>query len=142
MTKVTTFVLWIVCWVLVAVLPATAQTIIDRPITIYVAGTAGGGIDLYARMLARHIGRHIPGRPVVSVQVMPGAGGIRAANYLAEQAPKGGTAITAFASGPILEPLIGTRHPGYFNAGQGTELLTFLARVLEHCLRQWLGLKS
>jgi len=36
----------------------------------------------------------------------------------------------------------GTRHPGYFNAGQGTELLTFLARVLEHCLRQWLGLKG
>jgi uncharacterized protein len=35
----------------------------------------------------------------------------------------------------------GTRHPGYFNAGQGTELLTFLARILEHCLRQWLGLK-
>jgi uncharacterized protein YigA (DUF484 family) len=35
----------------------------------------------------------------------------------------------------------GTRHPGYFNAGQGTELLTFLARVLEHCIRQWLGLK-
>jgi len=35
----------------------------------------------------------------------------------------------------------GTRHPGYFNAGQGTELLIFLARVLEHCLRQWLGLK-
>jgi uncharacterized protein YigA (DUF484 family) len=35
----------------------------------------------------------------------------------------------------------GTRHPGYFNAGQGTELLTFLARVLEHCIRQWLGVK-
>jgi uncharacterized protein len=35
----------------------------------------------------------------------------------------------------------GTRHPGYFNAGQGTELMTFLARVLEHCLRQWLGLR-
>jgi len=37
--------------------------------------------------------------------------------------------------------VFGTRHPGYFNAGQGTELLIFLARVLEHCLRQWLGLK-
>jgi len=37
--------------------------------------------------------------------------------------------------------VFGTRHPGYFNAGQGTELLVFLARVLEHCLRQWLGLK-
>jgi tripartite-type tricarboxylate transporter receptor subunit TctC len=44
---------------------------------------------------------------------MPGAGGIRAANYLAEQAPRDGTAIATFASGPILEPLIGTRHPGY-----------------------------
>jgi tripartite-type tricarboxylate transporter receptor subunit TctC len=90
-----------------------AQEIIDRPVTIYVAGTAGGGIDLYARLLGRHLGRHIPGKPSVTVQVMPGAGGIRAANYLAQQAPRDGTAITAFANGPILEPLIGARHPGY-----------------------------
>src|SRR5215469_17998872 len=48
-----------------------------------------------------------------AVQVMPGAGGIRAANYLAEQAPRDGTAITTFAGGPILEPLIGARNPGY-----------------------------
>ena len=86
---------------------------IDRPVTIYVAGTAGGGIDLYARLLGRHIGRHIPGKPNVTVQVMPGAGGIRAAKYLAEQAPRDGTAIAAFAGGPILEPLIGARNPGY-----------------------------
>jgi tripartite-type tricarboxylate transporter receptor subunit TctC len=44
---------------------------------------------------------------------MPGAGGIRAANFLAQQAPRDGTAITTFAGGPILEPLIGSRHPGY-----------------------------
>ena len=93
--------------------PGRAQEIIDRPVTIYVAGTAGGGIDLYARLLGRHLGRHIPGKPSVTVQVMPGAGGIRAANYLAQQAPRDGTAITAFANGPILEPLIGARHPGY-----------------------------
>jgi tripartite-type tricarboxylate transporter receptor subunit TctC len=86
---------------------------IDRPVTIYVAGTAGGGIDLYARLLGRHLGRHIPGRPTVTVQLMPGAGGIRAANFLAEQAPRDGTAITTFAGGPILEPLIGARNPGY-----------------------------
>ena len=67
--------------------PGKAQATIDRPVTIYVAGTAGGGIDLYARLVARHMGRHIPGKPTVTVQVMPGAGGIRAANYLAEQAP-------------------------------------------------------
>jgi tripartite-type tricarboxylate transporter receptor subunit TctC len=95
--------------------PAVAQTAdtIDRPITIYVAGTAGGGIDLYARMVSRHFGRHVPGHPAVNVQVMPGAGGIRAANFLAQQAPKDGTAMTTFAGGPILEPLIGARDPGY-----------------------------
>ena len=92
---------------------ATAQETIDRPVTIYVAGTAGGGIDLYARLFARHFGRHVPGKPNVTVQVMPGAGGIRAANFLAEQAPRDGTAIATFASGPILEPLIGARNPGY-----------------------------
>jgi tripartite-type tricarboxylate transporter receptor subunit TctC len=95
--------------------PADAQpaATIDRPIAIYVAGTAGGGIDLYARLVGRHIGRHIPGNPTVTVQVMPGAGGIRAANYLAEQAPRDGTAIAAFAGGPVLEPLIGPRNSGY-----------------------------
>jgi tripartite-type tricarboxylate transporter receptor subunit TctC len=95
--------------------PANAQSpdIIDHPVTIYVAGTAGGGIDLYARLVGRHIGRHIPGTPTVTVQVMPGAGGIRAANFLAQQAPRDGTAMTTFASGPILEPLIGARNPGY-----------------------------
>src|SRR5215469_8436072 len=99
--------------VLVATAPARAQDTITKPVTIYVAGTAGGGIDLYARLLSRHLGRHIPGKPTVTVQVMPGAGGIRAANYLAEQAPRDGTAITTFANGPILEPLIGVRNPGY-----------------------------
>src|SRR5262245_56495025 len=93
--------------------PRPPQETIDRPVTIYVAGTAGGGIDLYARLVSRHIGRHIPGKPAVTVQVMPGAGGIRAANYLAEQAPRDGTAMTTFAGGPILEPLIGARNPGY-----------------------------
>jgi tripartite-type tricarboxylate transporter receptor subunit TctC len=93
--------------------PALAQDTIDRPISIYVAGTAGGGIDLYARVVGRHLGRHVPGNPAVNVQVMPGAGGIRAANFLAQQAPKDGTAITTFASGPILEPLIGARKYEY-----------------------------
>jgi tripartite-type tricarboxylate transporter receptor subunit TctC len=99
--------------------PASAQVSIDRPINIYVAGTAGGGIDLYARIVARHLGRHIPGSPTVNVQTMPGAGGIRAANFLAQQAPKDGTAITTFAGGPILEPLVGSRKTDY-NSSQFT----------------------
>ena len=45
-------------------------------------------------------------------------------------------------SAPPALLVFGTRHPGYFNPGQGTELLSFLARVIEHCLRQWLGLRA
>jgi tripartite-type tricarboxylate transporter receptor subunit TctC len=93
--------------------PALAQETITKPITIYVAGTAGGGIDLYARLVGRHLGRHIPGNPSVNVQDMPGAGGIRAANFLADSAPKDGTALTTFPGGPLIEPLIGARNPGY-----------------------------
>jgi tripartite-type tricarboxylate transporter receptor subunit TctC len=85
----------------------------DKTITINVAGTTGGGIDLVSRLLSRHYSKHVPGKPNVIVQNMPGAGGIRAANYLAETAPKDGSAWAIFAGGPILEPLIGARNPGY-----------------------------
>ena len=95
------------------VVRADAQESFDRPVVITVAGTAGGGIDLYARLLARHFARHIPGHPSITVQVMPGAGGIRAAGYLARAAPRDGTALATFAGGPLLEPLIGVRDPGY-----------------------------
>ncbi len=97
------------------VAPAAAQQpeFSGKPVNIYVAGTAGGGIDLYARWLARHMGRHIPGNPPVNVQVMPGAGGIRAASFLNDTAPKDGTALATFSGGPLLEPLIGPRDHGY-----------------------------
>ena len=57
-----------------------------------IVGTApGGGYDIYGRLLARHIGRHIPGRPTVVVVNMPGAASLTAANYLANIAPRDGT---------------------------------------------------
>jgi tripartite-type tricarboxylate transporter receptor subunit TctC len=92
---------------------AFAQETMDKPLTVYAAGTAGGGVDLFGRLLARYIGAHIPGKPNVVVQLMPGAGGIRQANFMAETAPRDGTAIGIFAGGPILEPLVGSRDPGY-----------------------------
>ena len=92
---------------------ASASDTIDRPIVVYVGGTAGGGIDLYARLVANHIGRHIPGNPAVNVQEMPGGGGIKAANDLAKLAPRDGTVMASFTDGPILEPLTGARNPGY-----------------------------
>jgi tripartite-type tricarboxylate transporter receptor subunit TctC len=62
----------------------------------------------HARVLARHLGRHIPGHPSVVVQNMPGAGSLRAANYIYNAAPKDGTMLGVFARGMAMEPLIGT----------------------------------
>jgi tripartite-type tricarboxylate transporter receptor subunit TctC len=64
-----------------------------KQITFVISTSAGGGIDVYGRLLARYIGNHIPGTPAVIPQNMPGAGGIRATNYMANNAPKDGTVI-------------------------------------------------
>ena len=64
-----------------------------KTINIYCGYTAGGSYDLYARMIARHLGKHIPGNPTVSVQNMPGAGSLKAANFLYQAAPRDGTAL-------------------------------------------------
>jgi tripartite-type tricarboxylate transporter receptor subunit TctC len=78
-----------------------------RTVQLVIGYATGGGYDDYARMLGRHIGRHIPGRPTVVVQNMPGAGSIKAANYLYAIAPKDGTVIGGFARGIFLDPLLG-----------------------------------
>ena len=92
--------------------PAAAQPAIKQ-LVIYVAGTAGGGVDLYGRLVGRHLGDHLPGKPTVTVEDMPGAGGIKAANYLASVAAKDGSVMTTFPGGPIYDPLIAVRNPGY-----------------------------
>lgn len=80
-----------------------------KTLTIAVAGTAGSGLDTGARMISRHIGKYLPGNAGVRVELMPGAGGVRALEYLYSVAPKDGTYIGAFATGPLLEPLISGR---------------------------------
>ena len=61
----------------------------------------GGGYDVNARTLARHLGAHIPGNPSVIVQNMPGAGSLTAARYLDVTAPKDGTVMTIFNPGLV-----------------------------------------
>jgi tripartite-type tricarboxylate transporter receptor subunit TctC len=68
-----------------------------KQVTLIVGYGTGGGYDVYARVLAKYLGRHIPGAPSVIVQNMPGAGSLRAANYLFSTAPKDGTQIGTFA---------------------------------------------
>jgi tripartite-type tricarboxylate transporter receptor subunit TctC len=84
-----------------------------KQVTILVAGTAGGGIDIGARVMARHLGKYIPGNPTVVAQLMPGAGGIRMIDHMNKVAPRDGTVIGTVAPGPIIEPLVGKRKINY-----------------------------
>lgn len=79
-----------------------------KRITLIVSYGPGGGYDVYARVLARHIGRHIPGNPSIVVQNMPGAGSLRGANYLYNVAPRDGTAIGTFARNMAMLGLLKT----------------------------------
>jgi tripartite-type tricarboxylate transporter receptor subunit TctC len=76
---------------------AVADFYKGRTITLIVGYGPGGGYDLFARLMARHLGRHMPGNPAVVVQNMPGAGSLRATNYLYTVAPRDGTTIGSFA---------------------------------------------
>ena len=90
---------------------APADTIEDfyrgKRLTITVGYGPGGGYDVFARLLARHLGRFIPGNPQIIVQNMPGAGSLIAANYLYAIAPKDGTAFGLIARDMPLLGLIG-----------------------------------
>jgi len=102
----------IACLILVpGVSCARADPIADfyrgKTIALLIGYSSGGGYDTYARVLARHMSRHVPGHPTVIPQNMPGAGSLRAANFLYNVAPKDGTAIGMFSRGMAMEPLIG-----------------------------------
>ena len=82
----------------VAPSPAAAQADFykGRTIELIVSTGVGGGLDANARVVVRHLVNHIPGQPTIVVKNMPGAGHIRAANYVFAQAPKDGTTIATF----------------------------------------------
>jgi tripartite-type tricarboxylate transporter receptor subunit TctC len=96
--------------------PAASQTndfYHGKQIQILIAGTAGGGIDIGARIVARYLGKYLPGNPNLVPQLMPGAGGIRMIDYMNSVAAKDGTVIGIVPPGPIIEPLIGKRQATY-----------------------------
>ncbi len=96
--------------VLLACGTARAQSVADfykgRIVYVVIGYSVGGGYDLYARLLARHIGRYIPRNPTVVPQSMPGAGSLKAAMYLYAVAPKDGTVFGTFGRTIPLEPLM------------------------------------
>jgi len=87
-------------------LPAAAEDFYaGRQINLIVGAGVGGGYDHQARLVARHLGRHIPGNPAIIVQNMPAAGSIAATNYMFSTAPKDGTTIALIQRGMLLAKL-------------------------------------
>src|SRR5262245_33808440 len=126
----------------VASLPASAQDDIatfykGKTIQLRVGSAAGGGYDVVARTIARHMGRHIPGAPAIAVQNVTGGGGLKLLNDLYAVAPKDGTVIGAGISGTptgaLLTPAVARFDPRQFawlgSAGAETFLVVITDRA-------------
>jgi tripartite-type tricarboxylate transporter receptor subunit TctC len=92
---------------------AQAQSVADfykgKNIDLYIGYSVGGAYDLYARLLSRHMGKHIPGNPTIVPKNMEGAGSLRLANWLFNVAPKDGSAFGIFGRGTGFDPLLGNK---------------------------------
>jgi tripartite-type tricarboxylate transporter receptor subunit TctC len=97
--------------------PVAAEAVADfykgKTVNVVVGHEVGSGYDVYARVLARHLSRHIPGQPNVVVQNMVGAAGMIASNWLYNIAPKDGTVVATFSASPIAEPILGNPAAGF-----------------------------
>jgi tripartite-type tricarboxylate transporter receptor subunit TctC len=100
---------------LIALAPATAsaETVADfykgKNVDLMVGFSAGGAYDVYARTIARHMGRHIPGNPTIVVKNLEGGGSLRLANALYNAMPKDGTVFATIARGAAFDPLFGNK---------------------------------
>jgi tripartite-type tricarboxylate transporter receptor subunit TctC len=94
-----------------AVGPAAADPVADfytgKQIKFVIRSGVGGSYDQYSRLLARHMGKHIPGNPTLLPLNMPGGGGIRSANYVAKIAPQDGTVLTMVSQGLPVDQALG-----------------------------------
>jgi tripartite-type tricarboxylate transporter receptor subunit TctC len=86
-----------------------------KTLELIVGGGPGGGYDIYARTVARHMSRHIPGNPVIVVKNMPGASSGKAAQYISTIAPKDGTSVAGIMPGAIMGPILDDRSAPLFD---------------------------
>jgi len=132
--------------------PASAQTVADfyagKTIQVLIGFSAGGGYDSYGRLIARHLGHHIPGNPKLVPQNMPGAGSLKAVNYLYGVAPKDGTALAHFAPGVLFEPLLGHAEGAQFDAtkftwlGSASREASVCAFIAGAGIKSWADMRS
>src|SRR5438128_32751 len=90
-----------------------AQNVADfykgRTVDLYIGYSVGGAYDLYARMLARHMSKHVPGNPTVLPKNMEGAGSLRLANWMYNVGPKDGLAFGIIGRGTGFDTLLGNK---------------------------------
>jgi tripartite-type tricarboxylate transporter receptor subunit TctC len=106
-----------------------AQTVAEfykgKTLSLIIPNAPGGSFDLYARLVARNLGRFIPGHPSIVPQNMPGAAGMQAANYLAGIAPKDGTVMSVLVPNITLAQVLGVQAIAY-----DTRRLNWIGRVV------------
>ena len=100
-----------------------------KTVEVIVGGAAAGGVDLYARAVARHMAPHIPGNPTIVVKNMPGASGARAGYHVAVAAPGNGLTIGAITPGAIVGPLLDDKAKSTFDPSKLAYLGTTNAGV-------------
>lgn len=97
--------------------PALAQTADEffkgRQLTMLVGGGTGGSVNIYGRMVARHIVKYLPGNPSIIAKNLPAAGGIQAYQTLGSTAPRDGSMFATSARGPLTDPILTTKKPLY-----------------------------
>ncbi len=113
----------------------------DKTVTIAVGSSPGGGLDTFGRLLSRHMGKHIPGKPTVVVSNVPGAGGNVLANNLYTLVPKDGTYMGITFPSVIIDPLLSENHRGY-DPTKFNYIGNANAEVLVCLLRRDVGVKS
>jgi tripartite-type tricarboxylate transporter receptor subunit TctC len=96
---------------------AVADFYKGKQINVVVGYGPGGGYDVYTRLLLRHMPRYVPGNPTMVVQNMPGAGSLRAANFIGNAASRDGLTLGVFGAPAALEPLFGNKDAKFETAG-------------------------
>ena len=94
-------------WIHPALADEATEFYAGKNLNLIAGFNVGGGADLYARTIARHLGQHIPGHPNVIVHNMPGAGSMAAANHIFNVSPRDGSEIGLFAGNIAVDPIIG-----------------------------------
>jgi tripartite-type tricarboxylate transporter receptor subunit TctC len=107
--RLSSMAIWVAAGLALSAPAAICQSAADfyrgKTISFYVGSGEGGGLDLYPRLLADYLTRYMPGNPSVIVRYLPGAGGVKAANFIYRVGPQDGTAYGFVTRGVIYAPL-------------------------------------